>query len=307
MELYYYKGGNFGDELNPWIWQELIPEIFGDDKETLFLGIGTLINSNVPENVPKIVMGTGVGYVKPVALDEKWRFYCVRGPLSARSLGLDKSLSITDPAVLLTQVATDPYASHGHICYMPHHDSLLLADWGDICQKAGLLFLDPRTDAKDLVSKIRGAKLVIAEAMHGAIVADAFRVPWIPVIAYDHILSFKWEDWCQSLGLMYRPQMMMSIWDRSEMLPMKRLAKETVKRGLKKAGIWSDRWSPLVPNSNRHRVEASVISQLIKLAEKGEQFLSADKCHHESIERLLEKVLEVKRDYHISRMTLQTA
>ncbi len=299
MELFYYKGGNFGDELNPWIWEELIPEIFNDDKGTIFLGIGTLINSNVPANVEKIVLGTGVGYVKPAVIDEKWRFYCVRGPLSANSLGLDKSFAITDPAVLLTQVVTTPVIPHHQICYMPHHDSLAQADWADICQKAGLLFLDPTTDVKELVSKIRGAKLVISEAMHGAIVADAFRVPWIPVIGYDHILSFKWEDWCQSLGMVYRPQIIVSIWDQTEALPLNRLAKEKVKRGLKKAGIWSQRWSPPVPSSNRHRVESSVISQLMMLAEKGEQFLSWDKRQQEGIERLLGKVSEVKRDFRV--------
>jgi len=30
-------------------------------------------------------------------------------------------------------------------------------------------------------------------------------VPWIPVVCYEHILAFKWEDWCLSLGLPYRP------------------------------------------------------------------------------------------------------
>ena len=33
MKLYYYKAplGNFGDDLNPWLWPRLLPDIFDDD------------------------------------------------------------------------------------------------------------------------------------------------------------------------------------------------------------------------------------------------------------------------------------
>lgn len=36
--------------------------------------------------------------------------------------------------------------------------------------------------------------------MHGAIVADAYRIPWIGVDMYG-INKFKWQDWMLSLGL----------------------------------------------------------------------------------------------------------
>ena len=38
------------------------------------------------------------------------------------------------------------------------------------------------------------------------IVADALRVPWIPLVTSPRILSFKWQDWCQSIELTYQPQ-----------------------------------------------------------------------------------------------------
>lgn len=300
MDLFYYKGGNFGDDLNPWIWETLAPELFDGERDTLFLGIGTLINSNVPAAPLKVVFGTGVGYMSPATVDEKWQFSCVRGPLSAQRLGLDPSLAITDPAVLLTQVVGKAAMPHGRVCYMPHHVSARRADWADICEKAGLVFLDPTADVKQTVEQIRGARLVITEAMHGAIVADAFRVPWIPTVAYDHILSFKWEDWCQSLGLCYAPEFLESVWDADRHLSLEALAKAKLKRGLKKTGIWSRNWTPPDPSPNRHRIEGAVVDRLMQLAATGEQFLSADVAHRKTLEQLLERLMEVKQSVAVA-------
>ena len=56
------------------------------------------------------------------------------------------------------------------------------------------------------LNKIHASDVVIAEAMHAAIVADALRVPWIPVNFHgSHINSFKWNDWCGSLDVEYMP------------------------------------------------------------------------------------------------------
>ena len=49
------------------------------------------------------------------------------------------------------------------------------------------------------------SKLVVTEAMHGAIVADAFRVKWIPVSWHNFIVDYKWRDWCGSLNMQYQP------------------------------------------------------------------------------------------------------
>ena len=65
--------------------------------------------------------------------------------------------------------------------------------------------LDPLADSEETVQRIRKAKLVIADAMHAAIVADALRVPWIPVAISPQSNSFKWLDWALSLNLPYNP------------------------------------------------------------------------------------------------------
>src|SRR5690606_10226894 len=64
MRLYYYQDsyGNFGDELNEWLWRRVLPPGFNRSDNALLLGIGTLIRQEVPETAIKVVLGAGAGY-----------------------------------------------------------------------------------------------------------------------------------------------------------------------------------------------------------------------------------------------------
>lgn len=243
MKLYFYKDpvGNFGDELNPWLWYTLAPELFDDDESSLLVGIGTLINGQAPVAPRKLVFGSGVGYGRLPASTKDWHFYCVRGPLSAQALGLDPALALSDPAVLLTQVLPKTSVDRtSMVSFMPHHASLPNADWRGICEQAGIHYIEPSANMHDIVFQIRRSRLVIAEAMHLAIVADAFRVPWVPVACYDHILRFKWDDWCQSLSLRYEPLQLGRVWDLERHLSARDRLKTHIKRRLKGTGLWSN-------------------------------------------------------------------
>lgn len=299
MKLFYYKDpiGNFGDDLNPLIWYNLAPELFDDDGSDVLVGIGTLINSRAPLEPNKYVFGSGVGYHQFPDISKKWEFYCVRGPLSAQRLGLDPSLALTDPAVLLTQVLPNrPVKRTGMVSFMPHHASSRFADWKALCEQAGIHYIDPSYDINETLFHIRQSRLVIAEAMHAAIVADALRVPWVPVACYDHILDFKWDDWCQSLGMTYTPHKIASIYDMERGFTRMETFKTGVKRNLRKMGIWTDNWTPPVPETNRAAMEDQVVAALRNLAERATPCLSEERAHLESIERLMEKLDLVRRD-----------
>lgn len=299
MKLYYYKhdSGNFGDDLNPWIWNTLAPELFDGDESRLLVGIGTLINDKVPAAPLKYVFGSGVGYNGAPNVDARWRFYGVRGPRSAQVLGLDPDMALSDPAVLLTQVAGPAPEKTGKVVFMPHHGSLANADWRPVCAAAGIDYLDPSDDMHDTVRRIREARLVIAEAMHSAIVADAFRVPWVPVSCYAHILDFKWHDWCESLGMQYRTNPLPSLWDMERRLAAGDRAKGKLKRALRGAGIWSDNWTPPVPATSDARAFDAAARQLAALTGGQAACLSPDRAHLESIERQLAKLEQLKRDH----------
>jgi succinoglycan biosynthesis protein ExoV len=216
MKLFYFAGRdgvtNFGDELNHTIWNHFLPGAFADDDGTQFVGIGTLLNDRLPTAPRTVVCGAGVGYYGPPRPDASWRIYCVRGPLSANALGLDASLAITDPAML---VARMPLPEQGvarwRSAFLPHWESAPDA-WRAVCDASGIAFIDPRWPPAQVLDAVRGTELLLTEAMHGAIVADALRVPWVAVRTRPQIQAFKWEDWCQSVRVEYRPRTLPPMW-----------------------------------------------------------------------------------------------
>lgn len=210
MKLYYhqFRNGirNFGDDLNPWLWPQLLPGIFDDDDHSIFVGIGTILNDiTLPKTTYKVVFGSGVGYGQlPAIHSSHWSIYCVRGPLTAQALGLSPDLALTDPAVLVRLIGLPIENKIYQLSFMPHVLSVYDWDLKSLCEEIGFHFIDPRSDIETVLHDIQSSKLILCEALHGAIVADALRIPWIPVKAYN-ILEFKWQDWCQSIGLNYKP------------------------------------------------------------------------------------------------------
>lgn len=221
VKLYYYQGvhPNFGDDLNPWLWPQLLPEFLDDDARVLFVGIGTILTQALPEEPRKVIAGAGAGYGTAPAVDDRWNVYCVRGPLTAQRLGLDASVSVTDPAVLLSTLSDriSEHSERADVAFMPHHKTASAAavtagrrligpsTWAIACAASGVTYIDPMAPVEETLRAIASTEILITEAMHGAIVADALRVPWIPVRLYDHILEFKWQDWCRSMELVYHP------------------------------------------------------------------------------------------------------
>ncbi len=214
MRLFYFTEGeltNFGDDLNRWMWEQLLPGQWNHDFDHGFAGIGTLISRDIlPEAKCWTVFSSGVGYAPPPEDfgGDRWRLVALRGPLTCRVLNQPSSLGITDGAALLSvlpQCQPCPQEKRHGIVFMPHYESLRVGPWKEVCSLAGFEFLDPHADSTETVERIRTAKLVIADAMHAAIVADTLRVPWIPVTTSPQINTFKWLDWTLSLGLEYKP------------------------------------------------------------------------------------------------------
>ena len=201
--------GNFGDELNHWLWHALLPGVWDGDDDVLFVGIGTILDKNLPSARIRIVFGTGAGYTPAPpdvsAVSAGWHIYGVRGPLTARALKLDKRLVMTDPAILLATLQDFEGLHRKGVIFVPHWKSVRYGYWEAICKNLGIEFVDPCQDSKLVVRRIASAEKVIAESMHAAIIADAFRVPWIPVALSREVSPFKWVDWAASVEVPYSP------------------------------------------------------------------------------------------------------
>jgi succinoglycan biosynthesis protein ExoV len=213
MELVYYRDpiGNFGDDLNALIWEKLLPaHVFGAER-TLLMGIGSIFNEHLAplsrtSGKRVFVIGSGAGYGPLPPAWETWNILGVRGPLTAELIGRP-DLAMTDSAALLASLPA--FASTGprgdSILLMPHHHSISRGNWQQVAVQAGMTFVDPRWSVPKIMEHFSQARLVITEAMHGAIVADTLRVPWLPIVISPDALPFKWIDWASSLELKYDP------------------------------------------------------------------------------------------------------
>lgn len=206
MQLHYVRhlGGNFGDELNAWIWPRLLGRPLTDclDDDTVLVGIGSMLNSRL-RRLPsrRIVLGAGIGYGEPRLPAGEWQWLCVRGPRTRDALGLPSDTTLGDSAVLIREFFAPVGRLPARAAFMPHVETSFRGDWKALCDDMDIGYVDPRGDTERVIGEISGTGLLVTESLHGAIVADALRIPWVPVRTNDHILGLKWEDWLGAFGM----------------------------------------------------------------------------------------------------------
>jgi len=212
---------NFGDDINPWFLPRLFKAELIESERVCLIGIGTIINRQNAAQVAhferKVVFSSGVGYGVNGSYDDSWDFACVRGPRSAETLGLPPEVGICDGAVLLGDLyPPKPRSARDGVVFIPHVRTGAVSGVGlqRICRDLSIGYLTPDVPFETFIETIGSARLVVTEAMHGAIMADALRTPWIPIeIFYHH--RFKWQDWFDSIELPYEHRAMRPVfWDR---------------------------------------------------------------------------------------------
>jgi succinoglycan biosynthesis protein ExoV len=291
MRYYAYRGEapNFGDELNHYMMPRLLDGLLDGRDDPLVLGIGSILFDHHPDDVTKLVVGSGYGHYTPKpGLDDRWKIYAVRGPRTAEALGLDRRLVAADLAVLINRHRAAPGPKRHKRAFMPHFQSLPRADWASVAQQADMYLIDPRWPVEQVMEAIEQSELLVAEAMHGAVVADALRTPWIALTPLDPSHHFKWHDWVEALGMKLRPRPLVSA-SLYEALDNFRFAGRSGKRFIRP-------WQRPLRAVGRRFFEQRAAESLARAAETA-PMLSSDQALAGAIAHLEESLAAVRRDF----------
>jgi succinoglycan biosynthesis protein ExoV len=334
MRVVYYESlvGNFGDDLNAVLWRELLPPECFEDDDTILLGIGSIFREDYlserrtrGKRVFVLGSGAGTGPLPKLWPNADWQVLALRGPLSARLLDRP-GLDITDSAALIS-IATGlaPQGGGGRdVVFFPHFNSVPNSRWAEVCRLAGMVFVDSRRPPRDILSILGRARLVVTEAMHGAIVADALRIPWVPVMCSPSIVPFKWVDWTRSMELDYAPIALpaSSGWEIAKHIKIRVAERRELHRGMVAAGdddliddfhrrydgVPVDRLAPGAPlrGGMRHAVERAVApldriamhraAQALQRASRSRSYLSRDTVLANRVNRLQACVETLRRE-----------
>lgn len=300
MDIIWWQSNlkNFGDELNKDFWLRL----FGDKirKELpgqAILGIGSILNFDTKAYQTVHVLGSGAksGYLNH--LDKsRYIFWFVRGPLTAHALGLTKSDYITDPAIIVSDLYEfDKSNSLSHnVTFVPHLATALNADWQIACERVDIQYCSPMSPLVDICNTISRSSVVITESLHGAIIADQYRVPWIPVGA-AHTLreQFKWHDWCQSMGLSYNPFSLPRLSLR-ELSWIKQVTNR-FKFNLAENNIGPSRWLNRSYDVHSDQDVSDAATLLIKIVQTGSRQLSEESHNISLKQRMYERFMDFEK------------
>ncbi len=197
---------NFGDEIGPDIVRHVLgvdlPRAKPGDEHVLF-SVGSIIHA--ADNFKSVVVwGSGVEphYGRPKSANI--RFLAVRGPNTAKLVGYTGGV-FGDPAILAPRLLPrDPAPDRSGVGIVVHHmtmkrrlrDRVLFDPF-----RSGYEVIDPRRPWRDVVADIRRCEFVFSQSLHGAILAEAYGVPWAWWKGFHgRLATFKWQDWFASLG-----------------------------------------------------------------------------------------------------------
>lgn len=221
MNLIYSSNprGNFGDDLNPYIFNYFFKDLFEDQntKNIDFYGIGTIIGSQgilskeVDSDVKNVFFGSGVRNLSMKYNSDNWDIRFVRGPISSNILGLKNEKYITDSAYAYAlmpeyQKILEEKKKY-KFSFMPHLSHTQNIDWNKIGQKLDIHIISPHQEASKSLKEISQTEYLIGGAMHGAIMADVLRVPFVrlrmeAINSEDFLTSdMKWLDWLSSVNM----------------------------------------------------------------------------------------------------------
>lgn len=199
---------NFGDALGKYF----VQPGWREDKEHVYFPIGSVICDEVMELVLEyghtpVFVGCGWrGSALSAELVHRSVFHGVRGPNTRDELHrYDIEVEVVgDPAYGITEFITAGEKT-GKTLLIPHYYDVMGMSYqytqlgAEVIQPTVLA--DNEASIERMVKEISGAEFVLAGAMHAAIVAHAYGVPFAP-FAFSYVdCPPKWYDWADSVNI----------------------------------------------------------------------------------------------------------
>jgi len=155
---------------------------------------------------PLRVWGTGF---EPGYMDRKarayqgnrplWRVHAVRGHVTRTILKLGGDVAIGDPAILTPRIYQPQAVLPRQVRYFVHCDNRECP-----LAEEGVERISARMDPFDAIDLICASRFVFTEALHVAILAQAYGIPWAWSLDKHIRAMVKWFDWFSSLGVRAR-------------------------------------------------------------------------------------------------------
>jgi hypothetical protein len=225
IQLFYWSAHNsrvnFGDYISKYLYDKLIDGNTERD-EILLLGVGSILHAplltKVLESRPGLLElhvwgsgartphGPGVPFAESRIIT---RIHGVRGRYTARALQCSDELAIGDPAFLLPWlIRASPTKAKSGAIFVPHisqckysrGSEALLAE--SHCDRVLEPLIEPTPAALEkFVAELCNASFILTNSLHGAILAQAYGIPYAYGMVGDYLnCPFKWKDHSSTIG-----------------------------------------------------------------------------------------------------------
>ena len=218
MKFYWHRSTNFGDALNPYLYQKITgiePEYIDEadlisSEEKYYCFIGSVINA-VTDNA--VVWGTGTAW-NNLKVNPNADYRLVRGPITRNCIinsgGTCPEL-YGDPALLLPKFYTPTTSTKKYkLGIIPHY----IERSSTKCFDRSVKIINVGHSTESIIDDIVSCDVIASSSLHGLIVADAYNIPNVWIKLSNGIIGdgSKYHDYLLSVGreitnpIMYNPR-----------------------------------------------------------------------------------------------------
>jgi succinoglycan biosynthesis protein ExoV len=196
---------NAGDQISPVIVQALLgrkPRRAERGDNGVLFGVGSILHqTSCYTNA--VVWGSGCDPGRYGTPKRDATYLAVRGPMTRDLLELG-SVPLGDPGFLMPRIFPCEPDPTGDIAIAIHHSTAKrrLRDALFDPYRSKYRIIDPRDGWRRFITDICRSRFVFCQAMHGAIFAQAYGVPWAWWRGlYGRFVGFKWADFFASISV----------------------------------------------------------------------------------------------------------